>query len=150
MAEGPVVDPQLLIRRPVSDVYGAFVDPAVTTKFWFTKSSGPLEPGASVRWDWEMYGVGADVTVKELQTDQHILIEWGEPPTTVRWTFDERPEGTLVRIVNEGFSGSPEEVTAQAINSMEGFAFLLAAAKAWLEHGIELHLVRDSRPDAHI
>jgi uncharacterized protein YndB with AHSA1/START domain len=45
---------QMLLRRPVADVFEAFVDPAVTTKFWFTRSSGKLEAGKEVQWDWEM------------------------------------------------------------------------------------------------
>ena len=33
----------MLIRKPVAEVFEAFVDPDITTKFWFTKSSGRLE-----------------------------------------------------------------------------------------------------------
>ena len=31
---------QMLIRRSAHEVFDAFVDPAVTTKFWFTRSDG--------------------------------------------------------------------------------------------------------------
>ena len=30
----------MLIRRPVKDVFEAFVDPKITTKFWFTRAAG--------------------------------------------------------------------------------------------------------------
>jgi hypothetical protein len=30
---------------------------------------------------------------------------------------------------------------------MQGFTFVLAGLKAWLEHGVELQLVRDRHPD---
>lgn len=36
----PVVVAHMLIRRPAAEVYAAFVDPAVTTRFWFSASSG--------------------------------------------------------------------------------------------------------------
>ena len=75
LTRAPVVQTQMLIRRPVAEVFRAFVDPAVTTKFWFTRSSGRLEAGKQVTWDWEMYGVSAKVTVKEIQTDRRILAE---------------------------------------------------------------------------
>jgi uncharacterized protein YndB with AHSA1/START domain len=39
----------MLIRRPVAEVFDAFVDPKITSKFWFTKGSGKLEPGKRVR-----------------------------------------------------------------------------------------------------
>ncbi len=44
----------MLIRKPVAEVFEAFVDPATTSKFWFTKGSGRLAPGEEIRWDWEM------------------------------------------------------------------------------------------------
>lgn len=65
----PVARVQILIRRPAAEVFGAFVDPAVTMKFWFTKSSGRVEPGAHLMWEWEMYGASAPVTVKEVEQD---------------------------------------------------------------------------------
>ena len=39
----------MLIRRHVKEVFEAFIDPAITTKFWFTKSSGRLVKGNRVR-----------------------------------------------------------------------------------------------------
>lgn len=53
----PVAKAGLLIRRPVAEVFEAFIDPAITSKFWFTKGSGPLDAGQCVRRDWEMFGV---------------------------------------------------------------------------------------------
>jgi uncharacterized protein YndB with AHSA1/START domain len=31
---------QMLIRKPVSEVFNAFIDPEKTKYFWFTKGSG--------------------------------------------------------------------------------------------------------------
>ncbi len=147
----PVVTAQMLIRRPASEVFNAFVDPAVTTKFWFTKSSGKVEPGAQLLWEFEMYGVTGQVRVKEVEPDRRILIEWGEPWTTVEWVLEPRgDEATLVRVSNSGFAGSDDEIVAKALDSMGGFTSLLAGAKAFLEHGIELNLVGDHHPDAHV
>lgn len=145
--EPPVVQAQMLIRRPVTEVFQAFVDPAVTTHFWFTDSSGPLEPAQTVRWEWAMYGVSAQVKVKAIEPNQRILIEWDDPPCPVEWTFTPRSDdSTLVVITNSGFAGSDDEVVNQALDSKGGFATVLAGAKAWLEFGIELNLVRDQFP----
>ena len=147
----PIVKAQLLIRRPVAQVFRAFVDPAVTTKFWFTKSSGALEPGKEVLWEWEMYGASARVFVKAIEENSRILIEWGDPPCPVEWRFAARPDGTtLVSVSNWGFTGSEDEVVAKAIDSMGGFTSMLAGLKALLEHDIRLNLVADHHPDAHL
>jgi len=133
---------QMVIRRPVSEVFEAFVDPDVTTKFWFTKSSGRLEPGERVRWEWEMYDASADVLVKEVEQDKRILVEWdGYGTTPIEWTFTAVEGGTFVTVTNSGID------TAQnALDSTGGFSFLLAGAKVYLEHGIEPNLVADHMP----
>ncbi len=149
LQRAPVVRAQMLIRRPAPEVFGAFVNPEVTTRFWFTRSSGPVVPGARLTWEWEMYGASAAVTVREVEPDTRILIEWGDPPCPVEWVFSPRPDGTtLVAVSNWGFVGSDDEAVAQALDSMGGFTSLLAGLKAYLEHGIELDLVRDHAPDS--
>jgi uncharacterized protein YndB with AHSA1/START domain len=133
----------------VAAVFEAFVDPAITTRFWFTKGSGRLEPGAHLRWDWEMYGVGTTVRVREIVPDERIVIEWDpDNPSTVEWVFAASGDGaTAVRIREYGMTGTPEEIVARVVDSAKGFTFVLAGAKAWLEHGIELNLVADAHPD---
>ena len=72
----PVMKTGMLIRKPVAEVYEAFVNPEITTQFWFTGSSGRLEPGVQVEWAWAMYDVSALVTVKALEPNRRIAIEW--------------------------------------------------------------------------
>lgn len=138
---------QMMIRRPPADVFQALIDPAITTHFWFSKGSAPLEIGKKVRWDWEMYGVHVIAEARELDLDRRILIEWNGPenPSLVEWTLERRGEdNTFVTVKNWGFSGGLKE----AITSTEGFTNLLAAMKFYLEHGIEPNLVLDHAPDA--
>ncbi len=143
----PVVEARMLIRRPVGEVYRAFVDPDVTTKFWFSRSSGPLEGDARVTWHWDRYGVSTIVHVKELTPDSRIFIEWDDPPLPVEWQFEGRSDGTsVVRIRNWGFRGTDDEVVRQALDSQGGFHLVLAGLKAWLEHGVALNLVGDHFP----
>jgi uncharacterized protein YndB with AHSA1/START domain len=147
----PVVRTGLLIRRPAAEVFEAFADPAITSRFWFSKGSGRLEPGAKVRWDWEMYGAGSDVEVKAVEPGARILVEWGYvgAQTEVEWLFVPRGEGeTFVTITQSGFAGTADEQVATALDSMQGFSLLLAGAKALLEHGIQLNIVQDVHPDA--
>src|SRR6476660_9043761 len=144
----PVARGEMLIRRPVAEVYQAFVDPAVTSNFWFTRGSDVLRPGSVVKWYWDMYGVSADVTVKILEPNQRIVIEW---PTPVEWVFTERSnDTTFVVITASGFAGNDDEKVAQALDAKGGFTFAITACKAYLEHGIHLNVVADHAPDAHV
>src|SRR5262245_61575314 len=143
----PVVQAQMLIRKPASAVFQSFVDPSITSKFWFSRGSARLEQGKTVEWFWDMYGVSAQVAVKAIEQDRRILIEW---PSRVEWTFTPHSDGTtMVRISVSGFTGSDDEIVAQAVDSMGGFSLALAAGKASLEQGVELNVVADHNPDAH-
>jgi uncharacterized protein YndB with AHSA1/START domain len=137
----------MLIRRPVAEVFEAFINPDITTKFWFTKSSGRLETGKQVQWDWEMYNISAPVTAKAIEPNKRILIEWPgySGLSTVEWTFEPQEDGTtFVRITESGFTG--DEIVKQVADSTQGFTLVLAGLKAFLEHNIRLNLVADRFP----
>jgi uncharacterized protein YndB with AHSA1/START domain len=145
----PVMNTGMLIRKPAAEVFEAFVNPEVTTKFWFTKSSGRLEAGKSVQWDWEMYGISVPVAVRAVEPNQRILIELpGQGgPTTVEWLFTSREDGTtFVGITHSGFTGNGDELVKQVTDSTQGFSLVLAGLKALLEHGVRLNLVPDRYP----
>ena len=149
--EAPIAKAQLLVRKPLREVFEALVDPAITSRFWFSKGSGRLEPGKRIRWDWEMYGHHTNVDVKAIEMNKRILIEWNGPenPTTVEWTFEDKGNNTTFVVVkNWGFTGGAEKVVADALDSTGGFTFVLAALKVFLEHGIEPNFVVDHAPDA--
>src|ERR1700716_188717 len=94
---------EMLIRKPVAEVFAAFIDPEITTKFWFTKSTGKLEPGKQIEWTWEMYNISTIVLVKSIVPNKTILIEWGNnnQKTMVEWTFKPMKDNvTFVSIIN--------------------------------------------------
>lgn len=140
---------EMLIRKPVAEVFNAFIDPDGTTKFWFTKSTGKLTAGNSVQWTWEMYNHTTTVWVKTINQNKNIIIEWGDEKekTIVEWTFTPiGNDATFVSIVNGNFLGDTERIISSLRDSTEGFTLVLAGLKAWLEHGIQLNLVADRFP----
>ena len=50
---------------------------------------------------------------------------------------------TYVSVVNSGFNRDADDVIDRVADSASGFALVLAAAKAYLEHGIALNIVAD-------
>lgn len=139
----------MMIRKPVEQVFMAFTNPEITTKFWFTKSSGILEKGRTVDWTWEMYNHSIPVHVLKMVTNELLIIEWGtvDKKQFVEWEFKALDEyRTFVSITNTGFKGSPDEILSGIRESTGGFSWVLAGLKALLEHGIELNLVADRYP----
>jgi len=142
----PIAKFGMLTRRPASEVFSAFTDPDTITKFWFSRSTGPLEKGAVVHWQFCEHG-SCEVRVLEFEENRRLRIAWAGPdehPTTVTWIFEPRiPDTTYVRIVNEGFSGDGDAMVGAALDASGGFATVLTAAKAYLEFGVSLPIVED-------
>src|SRR5262245_46019783 len=142
----PTMKTGILIRRPAAEVFEAFVNPEITTQFWFTRSSGKLAPGKQVEWTWEMYDVSAVVTVQAIELNRRIVIEWPgySGLTSVEWLFTPHTDDTtFVSITETGFRGDGDALVQQVTASTQGFTLVLAGLKALLEHNIRLNLVAD-------
>ena len=149
LTQAPIMKTAMLIRRPAAEVFEAFINPDITTKFWFTKSSGRLEAGKTVQWQWEMYDISIPVTVKDVEPNRRIVIEWPgySGPTTVEWVFECQPDGTtFVRITETGFTGNGHEPVKQVAESTGGFCLVLAGLKGLLEYDVRLNLIADRFP----
>ena len=153
LTEIPSVKVGLLIRRPPAEVFQAIVDPGVTTRFWYTKSSGTMTPGARLTWEWEMYGVSSEVVVTDVEDGRRVVFSWSgyspEHPSTVEFRFLPMPDdaaATYVRVSETGFTGTADELVAKVAGSTGGFTFVLSAMKALLEHDLDIGLVRDVHP----
>jgi len=140
----PIVECQMMIRKPVSVVFQAFIDPIITTNFWFTKSSGQFEVGKTINWEWEMYGVSTQVLVKDIIENKKITTEWGEPSTHVEYEFKAlTADTTYVVIKNWGFKETGAELIKAINDNTGGFTTVLDGLKAYLEHNVKLNLISD-------
>ena len=128
--------------------FEAVVDPAITSKFWFTSRSARLEPGKTVQWKWDMYDVSVQVTAKVIEPDRRIVNEWPgySGPTSVEWTFAPHEDGTFVSVTETGFTGSPDGLLKYVADSTQGVTLMLAGLKALLEHNVKLNLTADRYP----
>lgn len=145
----PVAKTGMLIRKPVADVFEAFIDPNITTRFWFTSGSSRLEAGKQITWKWEMYNASTLVSVKVIEPNRRIVIEWDgySGRTSVEWKFAPQTDiATFVSITESGWTGSGDELVKYVISSTEGFTWTLAGLKALLEHNVRLNLVSDRFP----
>lgn len=142
-----VIETQMLIRKSVNIVFNAFVDPLITTLFWFNESSGYLEEGKTVQWYWHKYQASAVVKVLTIKENELIQIEWGEPKTKVDFIFEKiTTMQTYVKIRNYDIPLQDQALIDFVIDSTGGFTTVLDAAKIYLEHDIVVKLVEDKFP----
>ncbi|MTI87688.1 MAG: polyketide cyclase [Balneolaceae bacterium] len=153
----PIVESQMLIRKPVSEVFEAMVNPDITSKFWFTKSSGRVEPGKTLEWEWGQFGVKDTVDILEAKPNEYISLQWkpGGLKPTVEMNFEPKPnDTTLFRVTEKGFWKSApaedknlEEKIGLMLGQNGGWTLVLSNMKAWIEHGIDLNVIADHKPD---
>lgn len=148
LSEIPPAKAGMLIHRSPEQVFQALTDRSITTRFWFTKSSGDLAPDATVRWEWEMYGVSKQVSVKQFDADRLLVADWGsdDSATTFSIRFLPWQDDTFLDVTETGFTGTTDEIIAGVLDSTAGWTMVLSALKALLEHDIVLTLVADKAP----
>jgi uncharacterized protein YndB with AHSA1/START domain len=135
------------IARPVHDVFEAVADPDQLSHYFTTNGAkGRLETGATVVWDFADFPGAFPVHVVEVEPDRRIVLRWeaadsedGRPyETTVTMEFEPLDDGrTLVSIAEEGWRDT-ETGRRASYGNCEGWTGMLAAMKAWMEHGINL------------
>lgn len=147
----PIIETQMLIRKPVAEVFNAFIDPEITKQFWFSSSTGRLEQQKTVVWSWLKYRVKSVVKILSMQEDKNIKITWGEPQTTVEFIFEKvTNDQTYVKIRNYDIYLQDDELITFIVDATGGFTTVLDGLKAYLEQGIKLNLVEDKFPSFKI
>jgi len=143
------------IARPVAEVFEAIADPAQLSRYFTTGGAqGRLETGATVTWDFADFPGAFPVEVIEVQPGRRIVLRWeanegvpeGDAPvvdagyfTIVTIEFEplDGDTRTLVTISEGGWHETETGLAASYGNCM-GWSQMLAALKAWVEHGINL------------
>ncbi|WP_234572760.1 SRPBCC domain-containing protein [Rhodohalobacter sp. 614A] len=144
---------EMLIRKPVHEVFEALANPEITSKFWFTEGSSKLEAGKTVEWTWGQFGFAATIHVTEMKEHQLIQFQWpsGENESDVRTVdiyFEPKPDKTtFVRVVERGFDSKNAHLIEEIAGQTEGWALVLSNMKAFLEFGINLNLINDHKPN---
>jgi uncharacterized protein YndB with AHSA1/START domain len=139
----PTARVEMLIRKPASEIYRAFVEPTWLSRFWLSRASAPLAVDRDVEWEFMVPGAKTTTRAKALDPDRRILVELDDG-TTVEWTFEGRADGaTRVLIEHKGFSGSAAAAVATAIESTQGFTIVLCDLKVLLELQTSPNLVHD-------
>jgi uncharacterized protein YndB with AHSA1/START domain len=75
---GRIAKAAALVRRPVDDVFNAFVRPEEITRFWLQSASAPLAPGAKVHWEFMVPGASETATVTAFEAPRLIAFDWSD------------------------------------------------------------------------
>ena len=134
------VNTALQIQKPVQEVYDAIIDPSKMSVYFISKSTGPMEEGQTVWWDFSEFEESSPVRIGKIKPNELITFSWdiGEKELKVEINLLPQKDGsTLVRIT-EGEMDNDEAGLNWLKGNTEGWANFLACLKAYLEYGINL------------
>lgn len=143
-----VAGAKMPIRRPAAEVFSAFVQPDLITKFWLKSTAGPLAQGAQVEWQFMVPGATERVRVTAFDAPRRIAFSWLEGGLDVDMNFlAEQKDFTVFSVEVRGFQG--EGAMEQVVNATEGFSIVLCDLKVFLETGRPANLVKDKAELIH-
>lgn len=135
------------VARPCAEVYEAVADPKQLSRYFTTGGAhGRLALGRQVVWGFADFPGHFPITVVSDDPPRRLVIKWDneststeEGTTTVIFEFEplDGDSRTLITITESSWRATSEGAEA-AFNNCEGWTGMLAALKAWLEHGINL------------
>jgi uncharacterized protein YndB with AHSA1/START domain len=137
----PSVTISMLIRRPPGEVFAAFVNPITLRKFWLQDASGPLAPGARVKWTFMVPGAEDTVVVRRFEAPQRLAFDWSDGVHIDMAFTPWEPDATHLRVTATGLD--EKDALSQGANLVEGFSIVLCDLKTLLETGTSANLVRD-------
>lgn len=146
----PAAEAAMLIRKPVAEVFEAFVNPDITAQFWFSRGIGRLDSGKQVQWFWDQYGFSTKVTAHQIVKDDLIAFSWMSPDVPVKVEISCKPYGnnfTFVRVIEKGWDPMRNDLIEIIVGQTEGWTLVLASLKAWLEQNVKLNVISDRHPD---
>lgn len=132
-----------IIDKPREQVFEAVADPEKLSAYFTTAGAkGRMDRGAKLVWDFADFPGPFDVTVLRAEAPEMIEFDWPAPSgnglNRVTFRFEELPgDRTKVQVSETGWPATPEGLQ-QAYGNVMGWSQMLAAMKAWMDHGVVL------------
>ena len=127
----------LQIQKPINEVFEAIVNPEKMTKYFISESSGRMESGKELTWEFGDFPGQFPVKVIEVQPDKSVSFVWDEE-TVVNIILKEQPGKSTVVKVTEGEKELNDDNLEWCVGNTFGWGNFLDCMKAYLEYGINL------------
>ena len=128
------------ILKPVNEVFEAIVDPVKMSNYFISKSSGRMETGKQIMWQFPEFDVEFPIRIGKVIKDVYISYYWDVDGTEllVEMTLSPRGKGSTLVTITEKGRNNDEAGLKWLKGNTEGWANFLACLKAYLEYGINL------------
>jgi uncharacterized protein YndB with AHSA1/START domain len=132
----------LKIAKPEHEAFEAIVDPAKMSNYFISTSTGRMEEGSTLTWQFPEFDMEFPVRVDKIKKDKYISYYWNDiedgKETHVEITCRPLEDNTTFVSITEKGRNNDEKGIKWLKSNTEGWANFLACLKAYLEYGINL------------
>lgn len=128
------------VLKPIGEVFEAIVNPEHMSQYFISKSTGRMEEGKTLVWNFPEFDMDCPVRVGKIEKDAFISYSWDNDnqETLVEISLHAKgDQATVLRITEKGMENTEAGIKWLKGNT-EGWANFLACLKAYLEYGINL------------
>lgn len=128
------------ILKPVNEVFEAIVNPEKMSNYFISKSSGKMEEGKEIFWQFPEFDLEFPVRVGKIEKNKYISYYWDLDGLElfVEMTLKIKDNDSTIVTVTEKSRNNDEAGIKWLKGNTEGWANFLACLKAYLEYGINL------------
>jgi len=130
----------LQINKPNHEVFEAIIDPEKMSNYFISKSSGRMETGKQLIWQFPEFESDFQIRVDKIEADKYISYYWKIDNTELLveiTLLSVDKNSTVVTVTEKGRKNNESGINWLKGNT-EGWANFLACLKAYLEYGINL------------
>lgn len=129
------------IQKPIHDVFEAIVDPVKMANYFISTSTGRMEEGQKLIWQFPEFVMDIPVRVGKVETDKYVSFYWpgedGEELFVEMHLKAEENHSTIITVTEKEKQNDAAGIKWLQGNT-EGWTNFLACMKAYLEYGINL------------
>lgn len=131
---------KLQISKPLHEVFEAIVDPVKMSNYFISKSSGRMEEGKKLVWQFPEFDMEFPIRAGKIEKDKYISYYWTMDGIELLVEINLTPADSNATIVTitEKSRDNDEAGIKWLKGNTEGWANFLACLKAYLEYGINL------------
>lgn len=130
----------LQISKPIEVVFEAIVNPEKMTNYFISKSSGVMEEGKELIWNFPEFNMDYPIRVGKIEKNKYVSYYWevDKEELFVEILLESQKNGsTLVTVSEKEMPHNEKGLKWLSANSF-GWSNFLACLKAYLEYNINL------------
>lgn len=134
------INTALQILKPANEVFDAIVDPIKMSNYFISKSSGRMEEGKQINWQFPEFDMEFPVRAGKIVINKYISFYWEVDgiELLVEMTLTSGDNNKTVVTITEKGRNNDEAGIKWLKGNTAGWANFLACLKAFLEYGINL------------